>query len=242
MKPARTLLQTALAVCLSAVGMHVTFCAPPKHERPVAEGLLTGKPCGPPCWQGLVPGTSTEAEADAFLAASEYVDGVHKEEYWKVHEAQWRPSRQTSVTNSFAARNGVLIIMNMYLDSVVTLGQVVERYGPPDKFEARRSAHPEPVYIVVSLFYREHGMMLGLRLSDDDPELRPETEVVTVEYYQPAPLEEVLLTSAWGYAKPRTENELKWLEESLKDWRNWQGYGSVIRQPEMLPPGLPGTP
>lgn len=243
MKPARILLKIALVVCLSSTMTYLTSCEPAEHEPLVAEGLLTGEPCGPPCWQGLVPGTSTEAEVDEFLAASEYVDGVSKEEYWKTHAIRWRPRRQIpGRNNSFAARNGMLIIMRMYVDTQVTLGQVVDRYGPPDKFESRLSPHPGPVYIVVDLFYREHGMMVELELSEDDPELRPETEVVIVEYYEPAPLEEVLLTSAWGYAKPRTQDELEWVKKSLENWYDWEGYGSVIREPEMLPPGPPGTP
>ncbi|NIN68634.1 MAG: hypothetical protein GTO63_28795, partial [Anaerolineae bacterium] len=125
MKPARILPQIALVVCLSSAMIYLTSCERAEHEPLVAEGLLTGEPCGPPCWQGLVPGTSTEAEVDEFLAASEYVDGVSKEEYWKTHDIRWRPRRQIpGRDNSFAARNGMLIIMRMYLDSEVTLGQV----------------------------------------------------------------------------------------------------------------------
>jgi len=231
-----------LAISLLAAITYLNSCISPEPEGLVAQGLLMGEPCSPPCWQGLVPGTSTEAEVDEFLAHSEYVDGVYKDDYWKTHAIRWRPMGRMSGDNSFAARNGMLVLMRMYVDSEVTLGQVVDRYGPPDKYAAGRSVHPEPVYIVAVLFYREHGMILELHLPEDDPELRPQTELLSVEYYEPAPLEEVLSASAFGISKPRTQEEIEWIENAIEDWDDWEGYGSVIREPAMLPPGPPGAP
>ena len=231
MKPAKILLQIPIVVSLIAVTMYLTCCVPADHKPLVAGGLLAGEPCGPPCWQGLVPGTSTEAEVDEFLATSEYVEpGIEKSRYPGGLEIRWYPRWPRCEQSIFDVQDGVLQIMRMHVDSRVTLGQVVDRYGPPDQFASGRR---------VLLFYRQLGMMLEFR---DDLELRPETEVVAVEYYEPAPLEDVLVAHAWGKGKPLTEEQREVLEKWLQGWHDWEGYGSVIREPPMLPPGPPGTP
>ncbi|NIO00126.1 MAG: hypothetical protein GTN93_33480, partial [Anaerolineae bacterium] len=45
-----------------------------RHSAPVDTSLLSGDPCEPPCWQGLVPGVSTEEEVNEFIQTSELVD------------------------------------------------------------------------------------------------------------------------------------------------------------------------
>jgi hypothetical protein len=231
MKPARVLLQIALVVSLNAVTMYLTSCQLADHEPLVAQGLLAGEPCGPPCWQGLVPGTSTAAEVDEFLATSEYVEpGVEKGRYVGGMEIRWYPRWPHRGQNIFDLQDGVLQIMRMQVDSSVTLEQLMDRYGPPDKIASGE---------IVLLFYREFGMMLEFRL---DLELRSETEVLAVEYYEPAPLGDVLVTRAWGKGKLRTEEQRAVLEKWLRGWHDWEGYGRVIRESEMLPLGPPGTP
>jgi hypothetical protein len=117
--------------------------------------------------------------------------------------------------------------MKMYVEPEVTLGQVVDKWGPPDNFQAGRSLHPEPVYIAVDLFYRELGMMLELQLSGDDRQLTPDEEIVRVHYFEPAPLEQVLVTLAWGKGRPLEDDEVLLLTQWLEGWHDWEGYGSV---------------
>lgn len=205
-------------------------CAP-KPEPLVAQGLLTGEPCSPPCWQGLVPGKSAEAEIDEFLRTSEYVGpGVERGRYAGRLEIRWHPRWPHRGENTFYLQDGVLQMMRVHIDSRVTLGQLVDRYGPPDKLTAGRR---------VLLFHHALGMMLEL---PDVIELTPQTEIVAVEYYEPASLQDVLVAHAWGKGKPLTEDQREVLRQWLRGWHDWEEYGSAARQPPMLPPGPPGTP
>ncbi len=209
--------------------MYLTSCEPAEHESLVAEGLLTGEPCGPPCWQRLVPGVSTLEEVDQVLRSSEYVasGSLYRDWFGDTLSISWRPRWQSRGDNRFVLRGYVLQHMKMYVDPEVTLGQVVDKCGPADKFQAGRSVHPEPVYIAVDLFYGELGMMLELRLPEDDRELRPDADIVRVHYFERAPLEDVLVTLAWGEGAALGDDQLQVLEQWLKGWHDWQGYGTV---------------
>ena len=64
-----------MLVFLVAVSTAVSACrphiVPPPRVTPDPElmdvSLLTGEPCGPPCWQGIIPGETTREEAMVIL-------------------------------------------------------------------------------------------------------------------------------------------------------------------------------
>jgi hypothetical protein len=230
--PGRTLASVSIPLLSLALlcAATVTSCAV-ASEPLVARGLLTGEPCGPPCWQGLVPGKSTEAEISEFLTTSGYTGpGVERSGYAGPVVIQWHPRWPHRGQNTFYLQDGVLQIIRMHVDCRVTLGEVVNRYGPPDKLATGRRVLP---------FHRSLGMMLEL---PDVVELTPETRIVAVKYYQPASLHDVLAVNAWGQGKVLTQRQRDQLREWLRGWHDWQGYGSAASQPPMLPPGPPGTP
>ena len=212
-----------MALCLLAVITCLYSCS--TDETLVANGLLTGEPCGPPCWQGLVPGVSTEEEVDGFLRTNEYVDfhTVYEDSYEGGVAVRWQRRGQTDAWNMFDVQDGVLEVMRMYPDSEVVLEQLIDRYGAPDKFEAGLVMLDGPVHTKVDLFYRDLGMMIELHLPAEGPELRPETRVVRIQYFQPDALEDVLATIWLKKGASLADLELQWLE----DWRDWQGYGPV---------------
>ncbi|NIO68352.1 MAG: hypothetical protein GTN71_04700, partial [Anaerolineae bacterium] len=137
----RGVLMLALFMSATSVG-----CGEPP---PVDTSLLTGEPCEPPCWHGLVPGVSTEEEVDEFVRTSELVDqttlfrgditrgtgqvvGVSVQ-WWSRADMAGVP-RQFG--NDFTLEDGVLQYMTIFLDVEVTLEDLLERYGPPEKFTA----------------------------------------------------------------------------------------------------------
>ncbi|HUW96175.1 MAG TPA: hypothetical protein VMW58_10345, partial [Anaerolineae bacterium] len=85
-------LERFLAVLVNLGVLILGLCVGCGEPAPLDKSLLTGEPCEPPCWQGLVPGTSTEAEVDEFLATSEYVEpGIEKSRYPGGLEIRWYP-------------------------------------------------------------------------------------------------------------------------------------------------------
>ncbi|NIN64367.1 MAG: hypothetical protein GTO63_06635 [Anaerolineae bacterium] len=199
----------------------------------VDTSLLTGEPCEPPCWQGLTPGVSTEEEVNEFVRTSELVDrttlfrgditrgtgevvGVSVQ-WWSRADTAGVP-RQFG--NSFSIKDGILQYMTIFLDVEVTVEDLLERYGPPDKFSAYMvGAHP--AWVELTLYYPEYGFMSELIIPPDDVRLTPEREVLYVWYFRAAPLEEFLEMSR-DIGHPTVSDDV------LQDW---QGYGPM----ELIP-------
>ena len=219
--------RTVLAGCFAAAAMAVTSCRP-MQEPLVAKSLLDGEPCGPPCWQGLVPGASTEQEVHRVLATSRYVDAasVYTDRAWGTAAIRWQRSFGGESWNLFNVQDTVLQVMRMDIDSEVTLQQILDAHGHPDKFHAG-TLFSGPVVVAVDLFYREPGMMVGVELSTGDPNLTPQTRALQIWYFEPAPLDDVLTTIVWKKDEPLDDQQLELLEQWLEGWHDWRGYGPV---------------
>jgi hypothetical protein len=190
--------------------------------------LLTGQPCGPPCWQGLSAGVSTEEEVERFLATSGLVDrnsiyrgSLSRGEQTVGTSVQWRSAANVQgaqAMNSFDIEGGMLRDMTIYLDAEVALEQLLGRYGPPEKYlAALLGVHFTSVR--VSLFYPEDGFVARVELPRDDASLYHDTNVASVWYFQSAPLDRFLeLGRDIGHFSAGVERE------ALSDW---QGYGQV---------------
>ena len=210
-------------MCLLAAIACLSSCS--AQEPLVAQGLLEGEPCGPPCFQGLVPGSSTEDEVRQFLRSGEYAVGpysVIERSQQGVLVLTWDRRGLGGQKNEFQIQDDVLSLTSMYVDSDVTLEQVVNRYGAPDKFVADLYLSGR-VYTLVGLFYREVGMILDLHLYDDVPQLKPETKVARVWYFEPVSLDEAIAVLAGKKGQALEDFE----QEQLGYWHDWQGYGVV---------------
>lgn len=220
------LVGVALTLLLSILGVSVGCGESP----PVDTSLLTGEPCEPPCWQGLLPGVSTEEEVYEFLRSSELVDGTTLYrgdvtlgsgkvvgvtlQWWSTADMPWSP-RQFG--NEIMIRDGVVEEIMLFLDCEVTLGDLSERYGDPHRWRADWVA-PDIPDVDATLYYPNHGFTAWLRLAAGDRSLRPENKVRRVRYSRVVPPEDFLeLGPEAGYFDA-------YEAESLRDWR---GYGIV---------------
>ncbi len=136
----------------------------------------------------------------------------------------WSTADMANAPRQFGNRmhivDGLLEHLTVFLDVDVTLEDLLERYGPPEKFTAWHEG-VEVWYVKVTLYYPRDGFMTTLIIPPHDAQLRPESEVVTVWYFQRAPLEEFLeLSRDIGY--PTVSDEV------LQDWH---GYGPIELRP-----------
>ena len=212
-----------VSVGLLILGVCVGCGEPP----PLDMSLLTGEPCRPPCWQGLTPGVSTEEEVNALLLTSELVDQSTmfrgeitrgRGEVIGVSIQWWSTANMATVPRQFGnfadIVDGVLQAMTIGLDSKVTLQDLLEQYGYPDKF----TAYMTPSYprdVSVALYYASHGFIAELILAPEDVALRPETDILYIAYFRVAPVDEFLDLATYGAAA---------IEETAQDW---QGYGPI---------------
>jgi hypothetical protein len=201
-----------------------------RESAPVDTSLLTSEPCEPPCWQGLVPGVSTEEEVNEFVRTSELVDQTTlfrgditrgTGEVVGVSVQWWSRADMAGVPrqfgNSFSIKGGVLQDMKIFLDYEVTLEELLSRYGEPHKWSTSWVSLHVPD-VDVKLYYPNHGLTVWLRLPADDVWLRPENKVRRVRYSRVVPLDQFLeLGPEIGYFYADEEESL----------REWQGYGIV---------------
>ena len=197
---------------------------------PLDMSLLTGEPCEPPCWHGLTPGVSTEDEVNDFLRSSELVDqsSIFRGEVTRDRgevvgtTMQWWSTANMSslprqLGNNSVIMQGLLQYLTIWLDSEVTLQDLLERYGDPDKFTAWLEP-VDPPRVVVVLLYPRHGFEATLTIPRDDVQLRPESEIVRVWYFRSASQIEDYLRLCREIGYPCAS------EDTLQEWH---GYGPI---------------
>jgi hypothetical protein len=222
------LVATLVLLCLG-------LCAGCGEPPPLDRSLLTGEPCEPPCWQGLTPGESTLEEVDEFIRTSGF---VNTRTMYRVRMTRGGEVVEVDISwdsaaggfgphNSFRVQGGVLKDITIRPDYALTLEQIFERYGPPEKYHAILQ-EVEVRFADITLFYPAHGFIVYLSRRPDctdsgAPEitLAPESQVGSVWYFRAAPLERFLeLRDEAGYGGPPPDRIL----ESLHDW---EGYGLI---------------
>ena len=208
----------------------LTLCASCGEPPPVDRSLLTGEPCEPPCWQGLTPGESTLQDVNEFTATSRFVHTrtVSRSSHTRLTQdgeevarvsIRWRSSAGLRKCNSFLIEDGVLTRILICHDPGLTLRNLIDRYGPPEKYVAGLT-FGGPLYYEVTLFYPTYGFTAELVAPYDDGTLQPESRVTSVWYFPAAPLERFLqLSYDAGYGGPPAK--------SLEVLRDWPGYGPI---------------
>src|SRR5438132_1178663 len=90
-------------------------------------GFLTGTPCGPPCFLGIVPGITIEAEV---LAILEPMRSVQKCESFN-HEAESGRRRLSCLSMNISFRRGTDIVETIGFQTLqkITVAQVIAKYG-----------------------------------------------------------------------------------------------------------------
>ena len=213
--------------CLAVTAVLIAACV--LCQTPVDRSLLTGDPCEPPCWQGLTPGESTLEDVNEFMRTSGFVSPltVHRSALRiaggeRVGLSIWWQSNVWGAggSNNFDIHGGVLDSITIHPHYDVTLGRLINRYGPPEKYVAFLPIGG-PLYYDVTLYYPAHGFTVHLALRYDDPTLRPETGVGSVWYFRAAPLEQFLeLRREQGYSSSTPHEALQYMHD-------WQGYGAI---------------
>lgn len=116
-------------------------------------------------------------------------------------------------------------LVRLGLEFELTLQEVLDKYGPPEKFQAARSELPFLVGghgpgIIVSLLYPKRGLafeiwLLGLRPA----RLDPNTTLKAVLYFTPTSMERLFMDV--------TEMRIFMRGDTWKELQDWQGLGPI---------------
>ncbi|MCP4539420.1 MAG: hypothetical protein GY832_19965 [Chloroflexi bacterium] len=191
--------------------------------------LLTDDPCAAPCWHNIVPGVSKEKYIRSQLENSPFVRTNTLEyeltEINQVPLAMFGWQAHGKNINRVYLRDDQVLWIEIALDYDLTLGDVVDKYGPP-----------EGIYVFVGTadfdWYniRFHYPEIGLTLESFslvDPKdtvggkilLSESIKITDAQYYAPASLQSVL-----GEVFFLTPEQV---EQYIINTQSWQGFGHV---------------
>ncbi len=232
------LYRALVVVCVTL--MFSGACTGHKVSGPVDESFLTDEPCAAPCWQGIVPGVSTQADVVQVLEASIFVKpdsvetttmkvdcGPSAYTSWNTSREQPRPMAWDPYNRIFL-RGGTVLYVRLHPDQHITLGDVVAKLGPPDRVHASLGGYEARGY-QVTVDYPALGVTVACFMYPVDPDevlqgpgagrLSADMPVTEIIYYAPRPLPE-LLSDVFCYPP-------KSVSAFLEDSHSWPGFTAV---------------
>ena len=191
--------------------------------------FFSGQSCKAPCWHNLTPGQSTSEDVDHFL------DSL-SETTWPTRDIRTPISECKSIlvidqfhdaSVSLFVENDRLTFIQSSHTYIANLGQIVDRFGPPEYAEATLAVGPEGRGYTLEVYYPRQGLSFQILPSIKDVGLiKKEMEVYTAEYYQPGDLLSYLTDKyscdmGQENAKAFAQNTIKYLIQT------WPGFGKV---------------
>jgi hypothetical protein len=181
------------ALCAATLALALAACGPSTapsatYARVFDEaGILSANACPPPCFLGIVPGSTTEAELAALLDPA----GLSQE--------------CTATTSGITCGNALFISVESGTDLVQVIGftppaaiyleDVVSRYGMPSSVRVQEDATPHPIDSVALLFFDSISTRLTLpTVSGQTYVIDSSSPIENIAYLSPTIYEE--MTSA----------------------------------------------
>lgn len=175
---------------------------PPQVEESnvLDRSLVTGEPCSPPCWQGIVPGVSTVDDAIETLLSDRSVDSDSIRRFdWQGHDGwetiDWRSSISDLPFSAGRIRlNGDNVsLVSVTLEYELDLADLVDIYGDPDGYYVVESYTPNGCYsYAVDVVWLEDGLAASVyttvanQLAEGEQVVAEDHLVVQdVSYYHP---------------------------------------------------------
>ena len=195
------------------------------------KSLLTGDPCSPPCWHNIVPGVSTEDDVRRELEGNLVKRGL----------LRYRATEQNGVPldvftwevsgkkiNGIYLQKGQVLKMMINVTYALTLGEIVEKYGPPEGIYARLGG-PEYWNYLILFYYSSQGFSVTSYTSKVNPDqyrvrqgigiLSKDMQVDEVAYFAP--------TSLGSMVRDVFLLDGDSADRHLANVSEWQGFGEV---------------
>lgn len=199
-------------------------------NRPLDDSVLSGAPCAPPCWYGLVAGVTDADEVRRFLDNSPFVARQERESLadgGEVYRWAWAPAGGAIVpgSNALYLRDGVLQRIVVSPEVALTLSQIVDAYGAPHGIDL-----PDPGAGAQSqtahLYYPKQGLVVAIgeveRAPEGDLICPPRLAPVEALIYVPAG--EIGVAVAALYDGPEAR------DATLARLREWDGASCLTAE------------
>lgn len=222
----------AIGISLAIVSL-LAGCQP-ASEQPVAEvhwfadrSILTDDPCAAPCWQGITPGETPLDEAFDILTElgyePRYVGNWGNQIGWVSPLGYPESGLQRIASQLFSLQIvGPVGFLDVALEFDLTLGEVMDKYGIPEKYHLYKSEGTlvggghTPV-VAVFFYYAQRGLVFAAFLPISDPGsetvvIDANTTLTRVYYFVPTSVER-LVDDVY-----LLKGRIRW-EEPLDDWQ-----------------------
>lgn len=219
-----------LYVCLWVGAVLFSGCS---SKVELDTSLMTGEPCAPPCWHNIVPGVSTQSDVRAQLENSPLVKAeslsYHLSEYGGIQLFEYTWQARSKVANRIFFKGDRVLRINIRMDDDVTLGDVVDKYGPPETIYVDRGPEDISRYYItcdypsmglrIKGYTRIKSRELDELVVDDTVWLSEDAKITEAIYHAPMPLPDAL--SQAFLLSPEEVEYLMGLRQP------WQGFGYV---------------
>ncbi len=192
-------------------------------------GFLSGDPCGPPCFWGIVPGETREAEVLAILQERGVYDACRA---WD-NEAESAGrgiscvSGRTGFMVSFGQGEDIVDVVGLGPSVNMTVQDVVARYGAPAGIN----------FITQGIHVYKSSLTLNY------PDMFTRVDLVFQDNVFPYVLEPTTLVRNIGYFSPSVYSwSIERYESVIGPWtlQDWRGYGEYWPfDPDSLEVGAP---
>ena len=230
-----------LAAVITTMVMAISGCVPAVMPPPPPvqdESLVTGKPCLPPCWYGIVPSQTTVEEAIEIVTGLPFVapDSVT----WRTYDlpkgfdeaVDWQYVGATHPTHGgvLYVRLGLVARIRAFLPRALKLADVLATQGEPDSVLVRVGMSPGelPAYYF-DFFYSERGLWLTGSQGHTGKEgegsvlLSPDIAISEAQYLGPMDLVSYLIEMQ-GHSEEAAR-------EIADFYQPWPGLGQEIPVP-----------
>lgn len=191
-----------------------------QRDRLIDKSIITGVPCAPPCWQGIVPGVTSSHQALEILKKSPYIENGTIKQAGSIFSGgcTWfYRSPSGRIQPGLNWQNGIVDTIQMGLTFELTVQEAIEKFGYPEAVSVVEGGEPEHWYWIVILYYPSRGVELKAYTTEFSKFIKPTTEVGSVLLFSPVTLEKRI-------------NEINEGQSSLFQMNNyldWKGYGDV---------------
>lgn len=190
------------------------------------QSLISGEPCAPPCWNGIVPGETSFVDAISALTADDarFTDPEQSTD-GGILQAAWQKAGSGQYCCRVVAgendQNSPVSYIFLALSPHIIVDQVIDRYGEPEYVTAFQFTDSEAV---IQLVYPEVPMAVTVLVGDPTASLVTNSDVVAVLYMAPEEMELILDTS------------------ELQAWNGYQPYAIYAEATPVLTPRITMTP
>ncbi len=207
----------------------MTACTP--FESGLDAGLLTGTPCGPPCWQNLTPGQSTADDVEHFLAKLSDQEWPEKSTEITSSDCKWfhltdRPGLVVGAALDLYIKDGHLWFITSVPANTLRLYQLVDHLGPPEYFQALLAKGPETDFYTLEIYYPKKGVAFKLSPDQKDTgQIKPLMPIQAIEYYAPGDL--LAYFSTKYSCEMSKEDAIRSAQEQMRLVQPWTDFGQV---------------